>query len=289
MTPIINAVIPVFLTVLLGYVLAKRDTSFDTPTIAFLTSQVGGPAPAMYTLIRADIPAEAFLTMTLATLVAFAVFLLVGATILRLAGLERRSFLPSIAFPNTANLGLPLALYAYGTAGLGYATVIFAIMSVCHFVIGQAIAAGKSNWKAALFSPVVLAALVGIGGASLHVTLPTWLMNFLSLVSGLTIPLMLMMLGTSLAKIRLKPTGRILALAALRIGMGVATGFAVAALFGFTGVERAVLVLQCSMPVAIYNYLLAMMWNTEAEQVASLVVTSTLLSLVTIPLLLAVL
>ena len=71
--------------------------------------------------------------------------------------------------------------------------------------------------------------------------------------------------------------------------MGAVAGFALASLFGFSGAERIAFVLQCTMPVAVYNYLFAQMYNNNPEDVASLVIVSTVLSVATTPLVLAVL
>jgi predicted permease len=60
-------------------------------------------------------------------------------------------------------------------------------------------------------------------------------------------------------------------------------------LFGFAGPERIAFVLQCAMPVAVYNYLFAQMYNNDPEDVASLVIVSTVLSVATTPMVLAVL
>ena len=59
--------------------------------------------------------------------------------------------------------------------------------------------------------------------------------------------------------------------------------------FGFTGAERIAFVLQCAMPVAVFNYLFAQMYDNEPGEVASLVVISTLLAVVTTPIVLALL
>ena len=69
--------------------------------------------------------------------------------------------------------------------------------------------------------------------------------------------------------------------------MGTVAGFVLASAFGFTGPERVAFVLQCAMPVAVYNYLFAQMYNNDPEDVASLVIVSTVLSVVTTPILLA--
>ena len=58
-------------------------------------------------------------------------------------------------------------------------------------------------------------------------------------------------------------------------------------LFGMEGLTRKVLILQASMPVGVLNYLFAQRYGRSPEQVASLVLVSTLLSVLTIPALLA--
>ena len=49
--------------------------------------------------------------------------------------LDRRTFLAPLIFGNTGNLGLPLALFAFGDVGLGYAVVIFAVMAILSFTV----------------------------------------------------------------------------------------------------------------------------------------------------------
>ena len=58
-------------------------------------------------------------------------------------------------------------------------------------------------------------------------------------------------------------------------------------LFGLDGVARGVVVLECSMPAALFNYMLAMRYDNNPEEVAGLVITSTLFSFATLPFLLA--
>ena len=59
------------------------------------------------------------------------------------------------------------------------------------------------------------------------------------------------------------------------------------AALGLEQMERAVLMLQSAMPVAVFNYLMAVRANREPEQVANLVMCSTVLSFAWLPLVLA--
>jgi len=102
----------------------------------------------------------------------------------------------------------------------------------------------------------------------------------------MTVPLMLLMLGSSLSLLKVGSFGRATIVSVIRIGLGAAVGILVAWIFGLTGPMRAVLILQCANPVAVYNYLFAQRWNNQPEEVAGVVVISTLLSILTIPFLL---
>lgn len=129
--------------------------------------------------------------------------------------------------PNAGNLGLLLALYAFGPDGLGYAIVFFVISSVANHSIGQALAAGTVGWKALARMPMLHAITIGIVGSYFHITRPTWFGNTISLVGGLTIPVMLLMLGGTLAKLQIATLSRAIGLSALRIGAGAIVGVVV--------------------------------------------------------------
>ena len=67
--------------------------------------------------------------------------------------------------------------------------------------------------------------------------------------------------------------------------MGAAGGFGFAELFGYEGMQRGVLIIQCSMPIAVFNYLFATYYERDPEEVASLVVLSSVLGFILMPLL----
>jgi predicted permease len=286
MQVILQAVVPVLLTVLVGYGIYRAGKPFDGATITFLVGTVGTPVLIFNNLSHTTVAPEALGIIIGATVVAMTSHVVIGYAALRLSGLEPQYYLASMAFPNAGNLGLPLSLYAFGDEGLNYAIAIFAIVSVSNHTVGQTITAGQGRWKSALKSPVVPAAVLGLIFGYFSIQLPVWIDNTLDLLSGLTIPLMLLMLGTSLARIPVTTFGRSTYLSVLRLSMGAAVGFTIAYLFGFEGAERGAFVLQCAMPVAVYNYVYSQIYNTRPEEIASLVVVSTLMSVVTIPLLL---
>ena len=97
---------------------------------------------------------------------------------------------------------------------------------------------------------------------------------------------MLFTLGVSLAKLRPVSLARSTALSLLRLGMGFGVGVGLSEVMGLTGIERGVVILQCSMPVAVFCYLFAQLYNREPEEVAGVVISSSFLAAIALPALL---
>src|SRR5580765_6501735 len=220
MSVILPAVLPVFIVALIGYALAKAGRPFDNKTVAFLVAGVGTPALVFFNLAKTPMVPGVLISLAVATTLAISFYLAVGAAALKASGLTVRTYLPSLAFPNAGNFGLPLALYAGGEQGLNYAIIVFAVTSIFNLTAGQAIAAGRGQWLTVAKSPIIPTVVAGVAFAYSGAALPVWAVNTLTLLSSLTIPLMLLMLGTSLAKIKVRSFPRAVALGALRLTMG---------------------------------------------------------------------
>ena len=119
----------------------------------------------------------------------------------------------------------------------------------------------------------------------IELSVPSWISRTTSLLGGFTIPVMQLTLGVSLARFGVVRPLRGLGLSLLKLAGGAAVGFAVAALLGLEGVAAGVVILDCAMPVAVFNYMFAERHARSPSEVASLIVLSTLLSLLTLPLL----
>ena len=113
-----------------------------------------------------------------------------------------------------------------------------------------------------------------------------WLANTTELLGALTIPLTVIALGVSIAKLKISGFRRTLVLSVIKLVTGFATGILVAELLGLTGVARGVLIIQCAMPIAVYTYVFALRFERGPEETASLIMLSTLISMATLPLLL---
>jgi predicted permease len=283
---VLSVVLPVVLTTAMGFVWSRWGHPLNSKDVTELVGNVATPCLIVSTFQTSKLSFEALGAMAGATALCIVLFAAIGAGVLRAAGLSLRTFLPSISFPNAGNLGLPLSLYAFGPEGLGYAIAYFSVSSVANFTLGQMIAAGKANWAALVRQPILYAVLIGVALAYAQVQLPAWAATTILLIGSLTVPLMLLMLGAALSQLKITAFGRALFVSCVRLGMGAAVGIGIAAALGLTGNLRAVLILQAANPVAVYNYFFAQRWGNEPEAVAGVVVLSTLLAILTVPLLL---
>ena len=103
----------------------------------------------------------------------------------------------------------------------------------------------------------------------------------------MAIPLMLLTLGVAIAGLQPRSVGRAFWLSVLKLAACIAVPLAVGLAFGLPRVPLGVLVLQIAAPVAVTSYMLAAKYEARADEVAGLVVVSTLVAIPAIPLLLA--
>jgi predicted permease len=197
-----------------------------------------------------------------------------------------------IAIMNAVNIPFPIIFLVYGSEGLFAATLFMIPASLVTYTAGIYIASGK-DWRGALKEvfkiPPMYAAVIGLILNLSGVTLPEIVMRPLSLIGQMAIPLVLLVLGSNLTKVRLTSVPTTLLASFFRVGVGLAFGFLAAGIFGLTGVLRAVVILDSAMPAAVNSSLLATRYDNEADLVSSVVFVTTIASLVVIPFLLYVL
>ena len=277
---------PVMVCVLLGFLWKKFNWAYDTQMVTHLVMRVGAPCLIISSLSRTPVSRAVLEQMFVMTAVLVVIMMVAAALVIRLAGQPLRTYLGPLVFPNTGNMGLPVCLFAFGEKGLTLALAFFMLVSITHFTVGLALVSGRSVLKEMVSNPIVYSIAAAVFMIYGHVSLPHWVENTVQLLGQFTIPLMLLTLGVSLAGLHVHSFGKSLYFALARLGIGVAAGWGVATLFGVHGTARGVLILEASMPVAVFNYLFAMQFNREPQIIAGMVMISTLLSFLLIPLVL---
>jgi malate permease and related proteins len=278
---------PVFLTTLVGFGWVKRGYSFDQGFATRVIGSLATPCLVFSTLTRMHVSGQDFLTMGAAAFSCLIVFFVLGIAGLKLCRLSTSVFLPALAFPNNGNMGLPLCLFAFGDKGVALATIYFTVICVFQFTLGPLLSSGRFNLSLLLKAPVVYATLAAVAVVVLHLPVPQWLLNTAGLMGQLCVPLMLLALGVALAQLKVASISRAVNVSLLRFGVGLASGVMVSMLFGFHGTERGVVILESAMPAAVFNYLFALLYDNKPEEVAGVIMVSTILSYVTLPFLIA--
>lgn len=283
---IATIVAPVLLIALIGFLWARSGARFDTGMITSLVMLLGTPCLVVDTFVRVKPTPGAFAEILAAGLCLFIGYALLGFAVLKLCRLPVRDYLGSLMFPNMGNMGLPLSLFAFGEQGLTIAIVLFAISAIGNFTIGTSIAAGTMDPRALLRMPIIYAVGLALALTTTDLVLPEWFQNTVRLLAGLTVPLMLVALGVSLSRLKARSVPKSLFLSAVRLAGGFGIGLLICWIFKLEDPVRGVVLLQSTMPTAVFNYLFAERYGGDAAGVAGAVLFSTLLSFITLPLLL---
>ncbi|MBR72087.1 MAG: transporter [Rhodospirillaceae bacterium] len=279
-----SIVAPVFVCAGIGYSWSRLGFAYDIKLITQLVSYIGAPCLIFTTLVNVQGLTEQIGFMALASLAAITACFIIGGVILKIMRLPIRTYLAPIAFPNSGNMGLPLCLFAFGETGLALGIGFFAISATIQLVFGQWLFSGLPTPIPLLKAPIPYAVIAGAIFMTIEIEPPHFILNTTDLLGNFTIPLMMLTLGVSLARMRITKIKRTLSLAILRLLLGALVGFGIAEAFNFEGIERSVLIIQSMMPVAVFNYLFAQYYERDPEEVASLVVLSSAIGFTLLPL-----
>lgn len=280
---------PVFLVAAAGFAWVRLGFEYRLEFVTRVAMTLALPCLIFVALMDSDIDPGALQALAGATIVAYAIVTVLLWAVVALARLDRRTYLAPIIMGNTGNVGLPLALFAFGETGLGYAVVVLAIMMVYSFTFGVWLVAGGGSLRPVLREPVVWATLLGLLFLWQDWSTPRFLTTTLELVGQMTIPLMLLTLGVAVARLTPARIGRAVWLSAVKAAICIAVAWIVGLAFPLDRTAFAILVLQLAAPVAVTSYMLAEKYGADAEAVAGLVVVSTSMAILVLPALLAVL
>ena len=132
---LIDVLFPVFFVIGVGYYLGKKDPKFDTTFITNFAGNIGTPAMIFYTITTTGITLDIFIEYFIYALIMIGGFSLAGLLFLFILKKDIISELPPLILPNTGNMGVPICLFAYGTAGLGVASAIASVIILLHFTL----------------------------------------------------------------------------------------------------------------------------------------------------------
>jgi predicted permease len=283
---IFTIVFPVFAIVGIGY-LYGRFRRIDLTAANQINMAVLLPA-----LIFSVLSGKNFQIGQYGALAAGAALVMLGSGLLawlvaRLAGIPAKTFVPPMMFTNSGNMGLPLAVFAFGEAALPAAVVVFIVENGLHFTLGTWLMDRRAHWLEVLRQPIVIATLVGIAFSLSGLSLPEPLPATIELLGQASIPLLLVSLGTRLTAIDLREW-RVGLLGAIVCPVtGVLMVMILTPFLKLVPGEQALLILFGVLPPAVLNFLVAERYRQEPSRVAAIVMIGNLGAIVSVPLALA--
>ena len=282
MFQVFEIVLPIFAIVFLGYFYARRFGP-DMASANRLNLEIFTPA-----LIFSVLSGEGFDLARYADLALAAVIVVLGSGLVawpfaRVFGYPYRVFLPPMMFNNSGNMGLPLALFAFGEAALPAAMILFLVENTLHFTVGNAMLTGHVNPLKLLRMPMLVATLAGLAVAVFQARVPGPLHEAIDLLGQIAIPLMLFALGVRMTGVDLSDWRIGLAGALVCPLSGLVMAGLAAWLVPLPSIQVAQLLAFAALPPAVLNFMLAERYGIEPRKVAAIVLLGNLASLAVLP------
>jgi malate permease and related proteins len=248
-------------------------------------------------LVFSALAAKDFDIVHNSSLIAAGVLISLGSGLLawplaRLLGYDPRTFVPPMMYNNCGNMGLPLAVFAFGATGLPAAVALFIASNLVFFSIGlRIVSSGRRDHiggKAPhpfgiLLNPMMLASLLGIVFALLHWSVPAPLMAALTMLGDAAIPLMLFALGVRMLDANLKSWRIGVAGAVICPVTGLAVAWLLEQMLQLTPVQLGQMYLFAALPPAVFSFVVAEQYRQEPDKVAAIVLIGNLAALIFVP------
>lgn len=288
---IIGIILPVLIIVAAGYVYARLrgDTvRGDMTAVNRVSMDVLCPM-----LVFTALAGKEFDLANNGTLILAGVAISLGSGLLawpvaRLLGYDARSFVPPMMYNNCGNMGLPLAVLAFGATGLPSAVALFMAGSLVYFSVGiKIVESGRTGSRTSFFkllaSPMMGAMIAGIAFSLARISLPGPLFQALKMLGEACIPIMLFALGVRMIDVSLRCWHIGLVGAVVCPMAGLATAWLLDGVLELTAPQRGQMYLFASLPPAVFCFMVAEKYRQEPDKVAAIVLLGNLAALLFVP------
>ena len=278
---VIEIVFPVFFLSFLGFFWVKKGFEYPMQFVTRLCMNIAVPCLVFVSLMNTKIDIKLLFLFTYAFIIITFFF------IIKLIKINSKTYLAPLSFGNTGNIGLPLAYFAFGEIGLGYAVLVLSITSILSFSIGIWFVSGKMSFLKTLKNePLLTATFVGLFFLATGYQTPHFLTSTFELIGQMAIPLMLITLGVAVASLNINHFYWALKLSILKLFICISLSLIIGYILYLDHIPFSILVLQMSAPVAVTSYLLAKKYNADDKAVAGIVIASSSLSILYFPIIL---
>lgn len=290
-------ILPVLIIFAIGFI-GQKLIGFDIKSISTAALYLMSPFLAFRTFFTNPLTMDYLYIIVFCLILTVVLFIIVWATgyFMKATRPELSAMVLGGVFMNSGNYGAPVVLFAFGAVGFDYAVIMMVFQSLLMNSIGIFFASLGGEEKATLKQslnrvirmPLIYAAFAGLLFQAFSITLPTALMEGISLVADASIPTVMLVLGMQLAAISRKRVAYRYVTAVTVIRM-VASPLVAAAILYFMPVNdllRSVIILQAAMPAAANTTMFALQFGTEPDLVSFTTFITTIISIGTIPIVL---
>lgn len=298
---VFQTMLKLFLLLILGFVLFKCHI-FDEYTnkkISALIVNVASPMLIISSIAGVEGSNKSIVFLMIgAGILMYIGFIILGKIINRIFPFPKKDwpvYECMVVFANTGFMGYPVLLDVFGQEAVFYASLIH--MAFNFFVYTYAImcltkgddSEFKLNFKQ-LLTPGIILIFVGIFIYLFDIQLPSVLMDTINSVGSLTAPLSMMMIGSSLAVYPIKDSftdWRSYVFAFVRLMIVPFVTMITCRLLHIDAYYANITIITNAMPVGSMVLMLATQYNANVKIVTRNIVVSTLLSVITIPIVVA--
>lgn len=284
---IISIVFPVFAIIIAGWFYGRRHKP-DMAIANRLNLDVFLPALILTALADKSFDLFAYKDLAFSTFIMVIGSGLVAWPIARWQGISAKTFVPPMMFNNSANLGLPLAVLAFGEQALAPAVVMFVVSTFLHFSLGAWLLDHRAKLWNLWRNPVVAASIGGLILSFSNLEIWSPLKLALKMMGDISIPLLLFALGVRVADSTMVGIRIGLIGAFVRPAAGIALTYLMIIVWGLEGLQASMLLLFGALPPAVLNYMFAERYQQEPSTVASIVLIGNIVAIGIIPLVLMV-
>lgn len=197
-----------------------------------------------------------------------------------------------LIYSNCGYIGVPLLSVLFGAEGVFYMTVYMTVFNILVWTQGVTLLTGKGSLKQMLknlCSPMVISVFVGLFLFFTQLPIPSLLSNPIQMVGNINTPLAMIVAGASLADtniLQMLKTARIYLISALKLIVCPLLFIMIVGWFHWTELPLMTVYIATACPVGTTATLLALRYGRDNSYSTQLLAVSTILSIVTIPLML---
>ena len=294
MTTLLVLVVTGFIAGKVGYMGGEFDRKLSS-----LVINITCPALILSSAMTGELPDRRFiLPLLLISVVTYIVLTVVSFWLPRWLTRHREdegALGFALMFGNVGFMGYPVVASIFGHEAVFYAAVLNVVNTFAVFTIGTILINGRSDGdsgrfqKKVLYSTPMLAAYLTMGIVALEVKdIPAVVSQPLTMLGNVTVPAALLIIGSSMSHLSIRTmlgNATVYATALFRLGILPIGIYFLTRALGFSEFVVNINTLVIAMPVATYGTILCLKYKKDTTMITEVTFITTLLSMVTIPLL----